>query len=53
MFIVFLLALHWKQARDYASGFLLLAGSYFVGFGPLLVHFIRNPNLYLGEEQAS
>src|SRR5262249_38155089 len=27
---------------------LLLAGSYFVGFGPLLLHFIQNPNLYLG-----
>ena len=48
MFMVFLLAVHWKQARQYAGGFLLLAGSYLVGFGPLLVHFIRNPNLYLG-----
>ena len=48
MFIVFLLAVHWKRARRYAGGFLLLAGSYFVGFGPLLLHFIRNPNLYLG-----
>ena len=48
VFMVFLLALHWKQARQYAGGFLLLAGSYLVGFGPLLVHFIRNPNLYLG-----
>ena len=48
MFMVFLLAIHWKQARQYAGGFLLLAGSYLVGFGPLLVHFIRNPNLYLG-----
>jgi 4-amino-4-deoxy-L-arabinose transferase-like glycosyltransferase len=47
-FIVFLFALHWTQARQHAGGFLLLAGSYFVGFGPLLVHFIRNPNLYLG-----
>ncbi len=47
-FIVFLLALHWKQAGQHAAGFLLLAGSYLVGFGPLLVHFIRNPNLYLG-----
>jgi 4-amino-4-deoxy-L-arabinose transferase-like glycosyltransferase len=47
-FMVFLLALHWKQARQCAGGFLLLAGSYVVGFGPLLVHFIRNPNLYLG-----
>jgi hypothetical protein len=48
LFMVFLLAAHWKQAREYAGGFLLLAGSYFVGFGPLLLHFIRNPNLYLG-----
>src|SRR6476646_2442800 len=48
MFMVFLLAVHWKQTRQYASGFLLLAGSYLVGFGPLLLHFIRNPNLYLG-----
>ena len=48
VFMVFLLALHWKQARQYARGFLLLPGSYLVGFGPLLVHFIRNPNLYLG-----
>ena len=48
MFMVFLLAAHWKHARQYAGGFLLLAGSYFIGFGPLLLHFIRNPHLYLG-----
>ncbi len=48
VFMVFLLAFHWKKARQYADGFLLLAGSYLVAFGPLLVHFIRNPNLYLG-----
>jgi 4-amino-4-deoxy-L-arabinose transferase-like glycosyltransferase len=48
MFIVFVLALHWQQARNYLSCFMLLVGSYFVGFGPLLFHFIRNPNLYLG-----
>lgn len=48
VFTVFLLAVHWRQARQHASGFLLLAGGYFVAFGPLLVHFIRNPNLYLG-----
>ena len=47
-FTLFLFALHWKQARHCAGGFLLLAGSYLVGFGPLLVDFIRNPNLYLG-----
>jgi len=48
LFMAFLLALHWKQARQYWSGFLLLTGGYFVGFGPLLVHFVQNPNLYLG-----
>ena len=48
IFIVFVLALHRQQARNYLSCFMLLVGSYFVGFGPLLFHFIRNPNLYLG-----
>jgi 4-amino-4-deoxy-L-arabinose transferase-like glycosyltransferase len=48
VFIMFLLAVHWKRARQYASGFIVLAGSYFAGFGPLLLHFIRNPNLHLG-----
>ena len=48
VFVVFLFALHWKQARERAGGFLLLAGSYLVGFGPLLIYFIRNPNHYLG-----
>jgi 4-amino-4-deoxy-L-arabinose transferase-like glycosyltransferase len=48
VFMAFLVAVHWKQAPKFASGFLMLAGGYFVGFGPLLVHFIRSPNLYLG-----
>src|SRR5437763_2712361 len=48
MFMVFLFTVHRKHARQYVGGFLLLAGSYFVGFGPLLLHFSRNPNLYLG-----
>jgi hypothetical protein len=48
IFIVFVLAAHWQQARGYVSSFLLLAASYFIGFGPLLFHFIRNPNLYFG-----
>jgi 4-amino-4-deoxy-L-arabinose transferase-like glycosyltransferase len=48
VFLAFLFAVHWKQARQYTSGFLVLVAGYFVGFGPLLVHFIRNPNLYLG-----
>ena len=48
VFVVFVLAIHRRQARQYVSGFLVMAGGYFVGFGPLLVHFFRNPNLYLG-----
>ena len=48
MFMLFLLAVHWKQAAQYAAGFLSFAAAYFVGFGPLLIHFVRNPNLYLG-----
>lgn len=48
LFVCYLLAFHWKQARQYLSGFLLLTVSYLVGFGPLLFHFIRHPNLYFG-----
>src|SRR5207249_11080337 len=48
VFFVFVLAVHWRQARECMGSFLLLAGSYFVGIGPLLVRFVRNPNLYFG-----
>lgn len=48
VFTCYILAFHWPQARQYLSDFWLLAGSYLVGFGPLLFHFIRNPNLYFG-----
>jgi hypothetical protein len=48
VFVVFVLAVHWEQARKCLSSLLLMAASYFIGFGPLLVHFLRNPNLYLG-----
>jgi 4-amino-4-deoxy-L-arabinose transferase-like glycosyltransferase len=48
LFLGYLLAVHWQQARQYLGGFVTLAASYFVGFGPLLFHFIRHPNLYLG-----
>jgi 4-amino-4-deoxy-L-arabinose transferase-like glycosyltransferase len=48
VFTVFILAFHWQQARKYLNGFLLLTTSYFVGFGPLLVEFVRNPKLYMG-----
>jgi 4-amino-4-deoxy-L-arabinose transferase-like glycosyltransferase len=48
VFICYVLAIHWQQARQYLSDFALLAGSYLVGFGPLLFQFIRKPNLYFG-----
>ncbi len=48
LFICYTLVFHWKRARRYPSEFLLLAGSYLVGFGPLLFHFISKPNLYFG-----
>jgi hypothetical protein len=48
LFICYLLAFHWKQARQYTGNFVLLAGSYLIGFGPLLCDFIWKPNLYFG-----
>jgi hypothetical protein len=48
LFIGYTLAFNWRQPGQYLSGFLLLAGSYVIGFGPLLFHFIWKPNLYFG-----
>jgi 4-amino-4-deoxy-L-arabinose transferase-like glycosyltransferase len=48
LFIGYILAFNWRQPGQYLSGFLLLAGSYVIGFGPLLFHFIWKPNLYFG-----
>ncbi|HSS16050.1 MAG TPA: glycosyltransferase family 39 protein [Candidatus Dormibacteraeota bacterium] len=48
LFNGYILAFNWRQARQYLSGFLLLAGSYVIGFGPLLFYFIWKLNLYFG-----
>jgi hypothetical protein len=48
LFICYLLAFHGKQARQYVCELLVLVGGYLVGFGPLLFHFVRHPNLYFG-----
>jgi 4-amino-4-deoxy-L-arabinose transferase-like glycosyltransferase len=48
LFIGYILVFNWRQPGQYLSGFLLLAGSYVIGFGPLLFHFIWKPNLYFG-----
>jgi hypothetical protein len=47
-FFAYLLLVHWRHARRYVGHFALLALGYLAGFGPLLVYFIRNPNLYFG-----
>ena len=44
VFFGYILAVHWQQARQYLSSFLLLVGSYFVGFGPLQ-HLKRAPKI--------
>jgi 4-amino-4-deoxy-L-arabinose transferase-like glycosyltransferase len=48
VFFAYLLVIHWQRARRYMGRFALLTIGYLVGFGPLLVYFIRNPNLYFG-----
>jgi 4-amino-4-deoxy-L-arabinose transferase-like glycosyltransferase len=47
-FFAYLLIVHRRRARSYLGHFALLALGYAAGFGPLLVYFIRNPNLYFG-----
>jgi 4-amino-4-deoxy-L-arabinose transferase-like glycosyltransferase len=48
LFFCFLLAFHWRLARQYLNGLVLLTLGYLIGFGPLLSHFIWKPNLYFG-----
>jgi 4-amino-4-deoxy-L-arabinose transferase-like glycosyltransferase len=43
LYFCYILIFHWKQARNYLMNFGLLAAGYLLGFGPLLVHFIRHP----------
>ena len=47
-FFIYVLAVHWKHAREHLSSFLLMAAGYFIGFGPLLFNFMQKPNLYFG-----
>ena len=48
LFLAYLLAIHWREARHYAGQFLLLGLGYVAGFGPLLAYFAGDPNLYFG-----
>jgi 4-amino-4-deoxy-L-arabinose transferase-like glycosyltransferase len=47
-FVVYLLAVHWSEARRYLRqiGWLILG--YLIGFGPLLSYFVTHPGLYYG-----
>jgi 4-amino-4-deoxy-L-arabinose transferase-like glycosyltransferase len=47
-FVVYLLAVHWSEARRYMRQIGWLAVGYLTGFGPLLSYFIRHPGLYYG-----
>ena len=47
-YLLYLLAIHRREAIRYLWHFGLLAIGYFVAFGPLLVHFAQNPGLYFG-----
>jgi len=48
LFFCYLLAFHWRQARQCLNGLVLFTLGYLIGFGPLLSHFIWKPNLYFG-----
>ena len=47
-FVVYLLVVHWSEARRYLRqiGWLILG--YLIGFGPLLSYFVTHPGLYYG-----
>ena len=47
-FSIYLLLAHWRQAKQYASHFALMAFGYLVGMGPLLAYLLTHPVLYLG-----
>ncbi len=48
LFVCFILIFHGRQMRHCLSSSSVLALGYFVGFGPLLFHFVRKPDLYFG-----
>ena len=47
-FSIYLLLVHWRQAKQYVAHFALMAFGYLVGMGPLLAYFLTHPILYLG-----
>ena len=47
-FIVYLLVVHWAEARDYVTHIGALVLGYLIGFGPLLSYFMTHRGLYYG-----
>ncbi|HEX3620246.1 MAG TPA: glycosyltransferase family 39 protein [Candidatus Udaeobacter sp.] len=47
-FVVYLLVVHWIEAKRYITQLGWLALGYLIGFGPLLSYFVTHPGLYYG-----
>jgi 4-amino-4-deoxy-L-arabinose transferase-like glycosyltransferase len=47
-FVVYLFAVHWREARCYIQHIGWLVLGYVIGFGPLLTYFLTHPGLYYG-----
>jgi 4-amino-4-deoxy-L-arabinose transferase-like glycosyltransferase len=47
-FVMYLLLVHWSEARRYITHIGWLVLGYLVGFGPLLSYFVTHPGLYYG-----
>lgn len=47
-FVVYLLIVHWTEARRYFTQLGWLVFGYLIGFGPLLTYFVAHPGSYYG-----
>jgi len=47
-FVLYLFAVHWREARCYIQHIGWLVLGYVIGFGPLLTYFLTHPGLYYG-----
>ncbi|MFZ0915459.1 MAG: glycosyltransferase family 39 protein [Candidatus Udaeobacter sp.] len=47
-FVVYLFAVHWREARCYIQNIGWLVLGYVIGFGPLLTYFLTHHGLYYG-----
>src|ERR1044071_4239589 len=47
-FSIYLLLVHWRQAKQYLAHLTLMAFAYLAGMGPLLAYYLMHPTQYLG-----